>query len=140
MAVSAQLSERAGTEKLGQQSDEEEERNRYDAILESRRRLRLEGEGSRLMGTTYRTALFRACLVYSGYQGLTQLARCGLGEYGKEVKDVDDEFVGRMSGLWKRLVSSEEPKLKEDYVVIGFARTAVWPDLLGDLTILTSGY
>jgi len=140
MAVSAEMSERAGTGDLEQQSDDEEERNRYDAILESRRRLRVEGVEARGMGTAYRTALFRACLVYSGYQGMTQLARCGLGEYGKEVKDVDDEFVGRMSGLWKQLMSNEEPKLKEDYVVIGFTRTAVWPDLLGDLTILTSGY
>jgi len=78
--------------------------------------------------------------VYSGYQGLTQLARCGLGEYGREVKDVDSKFMNRMSDLWEQLTSGEASRRTEEYIVIGRMRTALWPDLVGDLSILTNGY
>ena len=147
-ALSVQLHERAGTGELVTQDeiDEQEEREWEEArggqghvagVEESTRK----GDEAGLMSTAYGMALWRACVVFSGYQGLTALARCGLGEYGKEVGDVDDDFVDRMSELWKLLMSAEGPRLQEEYMVIGGGmQTAMWPDLLGDLTILTNGY
>ena len=56
------------------------------------------------------------------------------------MKDVDTNFVDRMSNLWTQLTTGEASRRREEYMVIGRMRTAVWPDLVGDLTILTNGY
>jgi len=53
---------------------------------------------------------------------------------------VDSKFMNRMSDLWEQLTSGEASRRTEEYIVIGRMRTALWPDLVGDLSILTNGY
>ena len=87
-------------------------------------------------GLSRRMAVWRACFVYSGFAGLTQLARSGLGEFGKPVGDLNVSFAGRMTELWRSLSTSDTNEhLKHVTFTDGWStyRTANWPDLKSDL-------
>ena len=87
-------------------------------------------------GLSRRMAVWRACFVHSGFAGLTQLARSGLGEFGKPVGDLNFSFAGRMTELWRSLSTSDTSgHLKHVTFTDGWSthRTANWPDLKSDL-------
>jgi hypothetical protein len=89
-------------------------------------------------GLSCRKAVWRACFVYSGFAGLTQLARSGLGEFGKPVGNLDDGFARRMTDLWKSLSASDNNKhLKRVVIQEGRPhKIADWPDMMSDLKMV----
>jgi len=115
-----------------------------DAGLMSSRAL-LDDEWESADEEPTRRKLWRACLMYTGMQGLQELARTGLEEYGTEVKTLNEETKKRLLDLSHRIpsVPNVAKKTKPEATRIpktgpGWRPdryTCIWPDLMGDLTI-----
>jgi len=72
--------------------------------------------------------LRKACFTCTGLQGLEQLARTGLGEYGRKVETLSVAAATRLTYLLPRI--SGTPPLHD-----GSNYYNIWPDLAGDLDL-----
>lgn len=93
-----------------------------------------------------RDRLRRACFLYTGMQGLRELARTGLGEYGQKVMTLDADFAANLKDLSSRIpglpadvakkMKPDEEQYPIDYGWRWDKSTCIWPDLVGDLASL----
>jgi hypothetical protein len=88
--------------------------------------------------TSAKEALWASCFFLSGYQGLEQLARCCLAEYGQKKRSLDEGWVmRRMKPMWG--VLGHEGLNTNMYRVVELDGAAMWPDLENDADRMLGG-